>query len=270
MENLKKSHFMYLIVCLMLLSTLVISSYQNVWRHVFSKSTDISLELLNLSKQYYASKYHIWYESFNEFQMILYLLIPIVTSSIYANFYYDKTDLYYVYREGLKKYYVKNFFKVLGILCIIIGVPLIIFFIGLNVLPTTNKIFIDGTKLSIQNVVPTITILNQSIRELALKNPNEYIYYTIIVFFVWGVNFGIFSYAIGNFIKFKILRYLAPIIAITIIDFIIGLVGNSVFWDMTNTAISLDTKTIIMGNLFLFFISLILLFIHYRKRRVEG
>lgn len=270
----KRNITLYTSIILLLLITLIISSYQGVWRHVFSKAQDISKDMLILSKQYYSSKYHIWYGSFTNFHLILFLIIPVVTSTIYAKSYYNQTDIYYIYRQGFKGYYIKNFLKVTALLAVILASPIIIYWLLLNVFPTTNKVFIEGVGKEIAPVVPSITIINNSIKSLAVQNPNGYVYYTMAVFIISGVNYGIYAYALGNFMKSRIFRYLSPIISLTIIDFIIGAVipnfNDSILFDTFNTAALLDNKYILVFNLCLFLFSLLLLAIHYAKRSREG
>ncbi|MFX0548542.1 hypothetical protein ACOAKC_04335 [Hathewaya histolytica] len=274
----KRNITLFVSIVLILLITFVVSSYPRVWGQVFSKSEDISKELLALSKRYYGSKYHIWYGSFENFGILIFLLLPIATSSIYAKSYYNKTDIYYIYREGFKKYYIKSFLKVVTLLVIIMSVPIITYWGVLNILPTTSKIFIEGVASEAEGIASSITILNNSIKNLAIHNPNRYVYYTMAVFIISGVNYGIYTYALGNLMKSKIFRYLAPAISLTIIDFIVGMIigminpnfNASVLFDTFNTVVLLDNSYIIVFNLCLFLFSLLLVFIHYVKRTKEG
>lgn len=270
----KKYVLISTLVTLVLLISMILSSYGETWRHIFSNATDISKEMKNYADQFYFSKYHIWYTSFTYFSLLLFLLIPIAVSWIYSESYYAKTDMNIIYRKGLKRYYSLKCFKAIGLLTAIIALPLLMYWLLLNILPTTNNLYIDGVFEPLYYVIPSITIVHDGIREMAVRNPNQFIWYTLIVFSFCGINYGLFSFALGSFMRSRILRYLLPIISLVIIDFIIGMVipnfNNSILFDSFNPASVIGLNYIVPFHICLFVVTIGLLLMHYVKRSKEG
>lgn len=257
----------------------IICSYSEVWGHLFSSNPDnVPSNFISAANKYYISKYHIWYGSFSYYNLLLFFLIPVITSGIYAEPYYKQSDVYNIYRQGFKKYYIKKFFKAVASLFAVVGIPLCLYWLILNIFPTTNKILIEGVNSgvdkSVSGLVSTLYIGDSSIRNLAVNNPDGYVYYTMFIFIISGVVYGIYSYALGNFIRSRIFRYFAPFILLSIFGFLLGMVisdsSGSIVFDTFNTAALLSSKSIIIYNLCLLLFSLLLLIVHYKKRSKEG
>lgn len=270
----KKYVLIYVLVALILFISFVFASYGETWRHIFSNATDINAEMRNYANQFYLSRYHIWYTSFKYFSLLLFLLIPIAVSGIYAESYYSKTDMNIIYRQGLKKYYFLKCLKAIGLLSAIIALPLLIYWLLLNVLPTTDKLYLEGIYEPLYYVIPSITIIHDGIREMAAHNPDHYVWYTLIVFILCGINYGFYSYALGNFMRSRILRYLSPVISLVIIDFIIGMLipnfNSSILFDSFNPAAVIGLSYIVPFQLCMFVITIALLLFHYVIRSKEG
>lgn len=261
-------------VMLVILLCMIVSSYGNVWKHVFIYPDDLTPELIAMSRPYYGSKYHIWYESFGYYALLLFLLLPVVTSRVYAAKYYNKTDVHTVYREGLTKYYIKRFFVMLVQVFAVVAIPLLIYWGGLNIF-AGDQLFIEGTSNPIgHSIIPVIYIFNEVVRELAIHNPNSYIWLTMAVFIISGVNYGIYSYALGNLIKSGILRYFAPIMILVAVDFIIGqLILNAAdfsFFGVFSPGFTMGFTEILVVNGVLLVCSIVLLAKHYANRRANG
>ncbi|WP_350343396.1 hypothetical protein PRVXT_002703 [Proteinivorax tanatarense] len=206
--------------------------------------------------------------------MILFFLLPGLVMGGYAERYFDKTDVHIIYREGFRKYYLRKFFSMIAQVFFVVTIPLLIYWAILNIF-ATDKIFIEGTINPIgEYIIPSMLILNETMRDLAIKNPDHYVWVSIGIFSITATNYGVFAYSLVNFFKSRILRFIGPVIAVIILDTIFMFLradpNASFFFDAFNPIFPLTSKEIVGANIVLLLISALLLLTHYLKRKVDG
>lgn len=274
-KYLNNPWYLAAITSLVLLLSVVICSYRQCWRHVGSAHNDISVALTEYSNAFYSNKYHIWYESFHAYGLLLFLLTPLVMACVYSNQYYDKSDVYQVYRKGFLHYYAAKFGKALSVSAVLSGAAMLLFWTGLCVFAHGTGVYIEDTGFIPEAyVIPSITIVNESVKNTAAASPFQYVLYTFSTFFLGGMSYCMYVYAVQPFLRSKITRLLLPTVAIIIADFVMGMLipslEDSLLFDTFNPACLLSTKTIVLFHVGLWAVSLSLLSIHYFNRKAEG
>lgn len=263
-----------IVVIALLIAAMAISSRQESWGQISFKSSDITLEMQLYANQFNSSRYHIWYNSFNNFGLLLFLLVPIALSEIYAKGYYGKTDRNIIYRLGFRKYYMRKSGKALAISAVLIIIPLLVEWLLLSILPTTRYIYIEGAMKPKYAVISPVTILDPWMKAMAISNPEHCVWIEIALYAVYGTIYGLYAYAIGNFMRSRILRYLAPVLSLVIADFVIGRLipnfPNSILFDTYNPAMPVGLSYLIPFYTGLLIVSIILLVAHYARRSKEG
>ena len=167
-KYLNNPWYLAAITSLVLLLSVVICSYRQCWRHVGSAHNDISVALTEYSNAFYSNKYHIWYESFHAYGLLLFLLTPLVMACVYSNQYYDKSDVYQVYRKGFLHYYAAKFGKALSVSAVLSGAAMLLFWTGLCVFAHGTGVYIEDTGFIPEAyVIPSITIVNESVKNTA-------------------------------------------------------------------------------------------------------
>lgn len=260
---------------LVLLLSVVICSYQQCWRHVGSAHGDISAALTEYGNAFYSNKYHIWYESFHAYGLLFFLLTPLVMACVYSHQYYDKSDVYQVYRKGFLHYYAAKFGKALAVSAVLSGAAILLFWIGLCVFAHGTGVYIEDTGFIPEAyVIPSITIVNESVKTIAAASPFQYVLYTFSTFFLGGMSYCMYVYAVQPFLRSKITRLLLPTVALIIADFVVGMLipglEDSLLFDTFNPACLLSPKTVILFHVGLLAVSFICLAIHYCNRKAEG
>lgn len=259
---------------IVLVLILFFSGYFGSIRFGFMDSGDLPRDLLEVSHSYYLSKFHIWFESFDYFGLVLLLIIPLIISTLYANSYFNRSDIYNVYRIGLNKYLSRKYFK-----AIIIGLtmPLMslgIYWIILKILPTTNKIFVYGTLNEFENIISPVIIINSTVRELAIRTPKLYILLSTAIMTLGGASYAAFSMALGSFIRQKYARLIAPFLILLIVDAFISTfvfsLPDSLLLGIFNPYFSLPLSWLIIPSFVLLIISTLLIIIHYKQRIYNG
>lgn len=274
-KYLNNEYCLAIIASLILFLNLVHSSYQTCWKHVFSSQSDISPAMAEYSKSFYSSKFHIWYEGFNFYSLLFFLLVPIVLSCVYSNKYYNKTDINEVYRRGFFNYYVRKFLKALVVSVVISGAAITFFWCCLCIFAHGKGLYIEESGFVPEAyVVPSITILNENIKNLAINSPGKYVFYTFMVFLISGISYCIYVYSFETLIRSKVLRLLMPIVSLIIVDFIIGMFipnfEGSLMFDIFSPVCLLSLKSIIFFNSGLWLVSVVFLSIHYINRKTNG
>lgn len=274
-QYFQNEYYLALLLSGVLLLLLMVTSYTVCWRHAFSHAGDISREMREYAASFYANPCHIWYESFHYYALLLFVLAPIPLARVYADRYYDKSDVNYVYRKGLLRYYAGQFWKALGVSAILAGAALTVYLLGIFVFAHGKGVNIEESGFVPRYyVVPSITLVNESMKRLAAASPTKYMLRTFGTFLVSGISYCVYAYSLGTLLRSRVMRVLMPMIALIIADFIVGMAAgtadNSIAFDTFNPACTLAGKDIVFFNVSLWAVSLALLAAHYFRRRRNG
>lgn len=273
-KKIAKKRFLEISIMSLLIISLLLSGYFGSMKFGFMNTGDLSEELSYISHSYYLSKYHIWVESYKYFGLVVLLLIPILISTIYSNAYFEKSDIYTIYRKGLKEYLWKSYFKSLLVGAGFVFLSLLIYWLVLQFLPTTNQIFIYGTYNEYENIISPVIIINSFMKAIAIKSPESYILISVLIMTLGSLAYASFSMAIGNFIRQKFARILAPFLILLIIDVIINSIlfqlPDSLVLGIYNPHFSISLPWLIIPSIVLLLVSTFLIQVHYSQRINNG
>lgn len=261
------------IICVVLIFSLFLSSYQNAWRHIFSNSTDLSKEKIALAATYYGSKIFVWYGSFSHYAILLLLMIPILITDYYASDYFLKKDIFIIYRQGFNKYYFDSLFRIVKIMLTVAVIPIIVYFGLVCIFFQSNNYAIEGAS-GIAPFIPTIYIRSNFVLDILNKNIIYLYLFSSFLMIIATFIYGIFSYSIGIYIKQKYIRFVAPIIAMVMLDFILNSfifnLEDSLFFGLFNQNFIMNPLYGLGYLFFILIISVIMLVVHYHLRRNNG